>query len=103
MNPITSQWPGVKEPNGAGSAWEVKMLSADRMNAVRSILPGGCNHEMFNSWLERLAKNFHQWRDERGVLIPFISVPTMNTRVVSSGGGPNVAMPKNMPHCGGIL
>ena len=26
----------------------------------------------------------------------------MNTRVVSSGGGPNVAMPKNMPHCGGI-
>lgn len=32
-NPITSQWPGVKELNGAGSAWEVKMLSADRMNA----------------------------------------------------------------------
>ena len=75
VNPITSQWPGVKEPNGAGSAWEVKMLSADRMNAVRSILPGGCNHEMFNSWLERLAKNFHQWRDERGVLIPFIFRP----------------------------
>ena len=55
VNPITSQWPGVKEPNGTGSAWEVKMLSADKMNAVRSILPGGCNHEMFNSWLERLA------------------------------------------------
>ena len=75
VNPITSQWPGVKEPNGTGSAWEVKMLSADKMNAVRSILPGGCNHEMFNSWLERLAKNFLQWRDEKGVLIPFIFRP----------------------------
>lgn len=70
VNPITSQWPGIKEPNGAGSAWEVKMLSADGLNAVRSILPGGCNHAMFNSWLERLAKNFLTWRDEQGSLIP---------------------------------
>lgn len=75
VNPITSQWPGIKEPNGAGSAWEVKMLSADGLNAVRSILPGGCNHAMFNSWLERLAKNFLTWRDEQGNLIPFIFRP----------------------------
>ena len=40
VNPITSQWPGIKEPNGAGSAWEVEMLSADGLNAVRSVLPG---------------------------------------------------------------
>ena len=75
VNPITSQWPGIKEPNGAGSAWEVEMLSADQLNAVRSILPGGCNHAMFNSWLDRLVKNSKQWRDEKGALIPFIFRP----------------------------
>ena len=75
VNPITSQWPGIKEPNGAGSAWEVEMLSADQLNAVRSILPGGCNHAMFNSWLDRRVKNFKQWRDEKGALIPFIFRP----------------------------
>ena len=75
VNPITSQWPGIKEPNGAGSAWEVNMLSARDFNAVKSILPGGCNHAMFNTWLERLAKNFLTWRDDEGKLIPFIFRP----------------------------
>jgi mannan endo-1,4-beta-mannosidase len=75
VNPITSQWPGIKEPNGAGSAWEVNMLSARDMNAVKSILPGGENHAMFNSWLDRLAKYFLTWRDDNGKLIPFIFRP----------------------------
>ena len=75
VNPISSQWPGIKEPNGAGSAWDVSMLSADGLNAVRSILPGGSNHAMFNNWLERLARFFLSWRDDSGHLIPFIFRP----------------------------
>jgi mannan endo-1,4-beta-mannosidase len=75
VNPFSSQWPGIKEPNGAGSAWEVDFLSATGMNAVKSVLPGGENHAMFNSWLERLARFFHSWRDEKGTLIPFIFRP----------------------------
>lgn len=75
VNPITSQWPGVKEPNGAGSAWEVKMLSAEGLNAVRSVLPGGENNAMFNSWLDRLADYFLSWRDGEGRLIPFLFRP----------------------------
>jgi len=75
VNPITSQWPGIKEPNGAGSAWEVNMLSARELNAVKSILPGGENHAMFNSWLDRLSKYFLTWKDEEGKLIPFIFRP----------------------------
>ena len=75
VNPITSQWPGIKEPNGAGSAWEVEMLSADGLNAVRSVLPGGENHALFNSWLDRLAKFFLSWRDSEGKLIPFLFRP----------------------------
>lgn len=75
VNPISSQWPGIKEPNGAGSAWDVEMLSASGENAVRSILPEGENHSMFNSWLNRLAAFFHTFRDKDGNLIPFIFRP----------------------------
>jgi mannan endo-1,4-beta-mannosidase len=75
VNPITSQWPGIKEPNGAGSAWEVGMLSAKDLNAVKSVLPGGSNHAMFHTWLDRLAHYFLQWRDDEGKLIPFIFRP----------------------------
>lgn len=75
VNPISSQWPGIKEPNGAGSAWEVGFLSADGQNAVRSVLPGGENNAMFVSWLDRLATFFLSLRDENGTLIPFIFRP----------------------------
>ena len=66
VNPVSSQWPGVKEPNGAGSAWDVSMLSADGINAVRNVLPGGEDHAMFNSWLKRLSMFFHTLRDKDG-------------------------------------
>ena len=75
VNPITAQWPGVKQPNGAGSAWEVAPLSAAGLNAVQTILPGGSNHAMFNTWLDRLASNFLSWKDDNGKLIPFIFRP----------------------------
>lgn len=75
VNPISSQWPGVKQPNGAGSAWEVNFLSANGDNAVRSVLPGGCNHSMFNSWLDKLAAYFLTWKDADGNLIPFLFRP----------------------------
>jgi len=75
VNPITAQWPGIKEPNGAGSAWEVAPLAATGLNAVKSVLPGGSNHAMFNTWLDRLSNYFNSWRDDKGVLIPFIFRP----------------------------
>lgn len=75
INPITSQWPGIKQPNGAGSAWDVNPLSADGANAVRSVLPGGSNCAMYASWLDRLAQFFLSIRDDNGKLIPFIFRP----------------------------
>jgi len=74
-NPITSQYPGKKEPKGAGSAWDVKMLSADSLDAVKSILPGGGNHKQFDQWLTTLANYFKTWKDDKGNLIPFIFRP----------------------------
>jgi mannan endo-1,4-beta-mannosidase len=75
INPITSQYPGTKEPNGFGSAWDVQSLSADGLNAVKTILPGGENHAMFNQWLTTLADYFLTWKDDNGKLIPFLFRP----------------------------
>ncbi len=75
VNPVSSQWPGVKEPNGAGSAWDVDMLKDADLNAVRNVLPGGKDHAMFNSWLKRLAAFFLSLRTEEGQLIPFVFRP----------------------------
>jgi len=91
-NPITSQWKGrAISPNGPGSAWDIKKftsgryaesdsvkdfeIKADSLNAVKSILPGGENHEMFNKWLDILADYFKTWTDDTGKPIPFIFRP----------------------------
>ncbi len=92
INPITSQWTGRDiSPNGPGSAWDIKKftsgrysesesvknfeIKADSLNAVKSILPGGENHAMFNGWLDILANYFKTWTDDNGKLIPFIFRP----------------------------
>ena len=92
INPITSQWTNrVIAPNGPGSAWDVKKfnsgrsrepdsvddfeIKADGLNAVKSILPGGENHAMFNGWLDILSGYFKTWTDDSGKLIPFIFRP----------------------------
>jgi mannan endo-1,4-beta-mannosidase len=75
VNPITSQYEGAKTANGQGSAWDVRELSANGLNAVKSILPGGENHAMFNHWLDILSDYFHTWKDSNGKLIPFIFRP----------------------------
>jgi mannan endo-1,4-beta-mannosidase len=77
INPITSQLPGPKTPNGPGSAWDVPRRDdtvKDR-GEVRSILPGGANHATFNQWLSRLADYFLSWTDEAGQPIPFLFRP----------------------------
>jgi mannan endo-1,4-beta-mannosidase len=68
-NPLTMQnkdnasWPH-------GTAWDVSSKEV-----VASILPGGKNNELFNSWLERLSAFFTGLKDENGVAIPFIFRP----------------------------
>lgn len=75
INPVTAQWPGIKRPNNEGSAWDVAYNSATGLNAVKSILPGGVNHQMFNYWLDRLSNYFLTWKDDADRLIPFIFRP----------------------------
>ena len=92
INPVTSQWTHREiSPNGPGSSWDIRKFTAGKykesdsvedfeikagsVNAVKSILPGGENHEMFNRWLNILADYFLTWTDDNGKLIPFIFRP----------------------------
>jgi mannan endo-1,4-beta-mannosidase len=77
INPITSQFVGKKTPNGPGSAWDVPNADdpVTTRNEVKSILPGGPNHQLFNSWLTTLANYFLTWKDDDGKLIPFLFRP----------------------------
>lgn len=68
-NPLTMNQPNKGQRN-YGSAWDVSSKEV-----VASILPGSANHALFNTWLERLANFFDQFKDEKGVPIPFIFRP----------------------------
>lgn len=71
-NPLTMQTPA--EAGGRrsqhGTAWDVSSK-----DVVASILPGGVNHELFNTWLERLAEFFISVKDDDGTPVPFIFRP----------------------------
>jgi len=69
-NPLTMQLKDKdpKWPNG--TAWDVSSREV-----VSSILPGGTNNAMFNTWLERLATFFTGLKDDKGTPIPFIFRP----------------------------
>ena len=69
-NPLTMQTPDKKVKWPQGSAWDVSSKEV-----VSSILPGGKNNELFNTWLERLATFFLSIKDDNGTPIPFIFRP----------------------------
>jgi mannan endo-1,4-beta-mannosidase len=69
-NPLTMQNADSKAKWPQGSAWDVSSKEV-----VSSILPGGKNNDLFNTWLERLATFFLSIKDENGTPIPFIFRP----------------------------
>lgn len=69
-NPLTMQLPDVKSRRQGGTAWDVSSKEV-----VASILPGGKNHELFKTWMERLAAFFADLKDEKGKPIPVIFRP----------------------------
>ena len=68
-NPLTIQNPD-STVRQAGTAWDVSSKEV-----VKSILPGGQNHEMFNTWLERLGTFLAGLKDDDGTPIPFLFRP----------------------------
>lgn len=69
-NPLTMQIKNSKANRMAGTAWDVSSKEV-----VASILPGGKNHALFNTWLDRLASFFTGLKDDYGTPIPFIFRP----------------------------
>ncbi|MBG0858908.1 MAG: hypothetical protein IQL11_05350 [Bacteroidales bacterium] len=71
-NPLTMQIPdtSARPRRTHGTAWDVSSKEV-----VASILPGGKNHEIFNTRLERLAGFFAGLKDNNGAPIPFIFRP----------------------------
>jgi mannan endo-1,4-beta-mannosidase len=68
-NPLTMQLP-PESRKVKPTAWDV---SSDKV--VASILPGGNNHALFNSWLDKLSSFLAGLKDEKGTPIPFIFRP----------------------------
>jgi mannan endo-1,4-beta-mannosidase len=69
-NPLTMQIKDSLSSWSHGTAWDVSSKEV-----VSSILPGGKNNALFNTWLERLATFFTGLKDEKGIPIPFIFRP----------------------------
>jgi mannan endo-1,4-beta-mannosidase len=69
-NPLTMQTRESSSPRMYGTAWDVSSKEV-----VSSILPGGKNNELFNTWLERLAAFFSGLKDDNGKPIPVIFRP----------------------------
>jgi mannan endo-1,4-beta-mannosidase len=69
-NPLTMQDPEALKRRQGGTAWDVSSKEV-----VASILPGGKNNVLFNTWLERLATFFNSLKDDKGKPIPFIFRP----------------------------
>lgn len=69
-NPVTMPERVAGAPWQTGTAWDISSKEV-----VASVLPGGRNHELFDTWLERLASFFISLKDDRGVPIPFIFRP----------------------------
>ena len=60
----------ANNPLTGGSAWDVASNEV-----VKSILPGGEKHELFNTWLTRLGNFFLSLKDNNGKPIPVIFRP----------------------------
>jgi mannan endo-1,4-beta-mannosidase len=68
-NPFTIQLPNANKKIKP-TAWDV---SSNQV--VGSILPGGKNQLLYNTWLDKLATFFSSLKDESGTAIPFIFRP----------------------------
>jgi hypothetical protein len=66
---ITISWHG-NNPATDGDSWDCKSDTV-----VKSVLPGGVNHEKFLGWLGVLADFFLELKDDDGTLIPLIFRP----------------------------
>ena len=66
---ITISW-HLRSPTGAEKgAWDTTH------GTVKTILPGGSNHELYKQWLDKVAGFMHSLKGDKGELIPVLFRP----------------------------
>lgn len=60
----------ARNPLTGGDAWDVKDTTV-----VKSILPGGANHEKFSGWLDKVAGFINSLQTAEGVKVPVLFRP----------------------------
>ena len=65
---ITISW-HARNPLSAGSAWDTTP------GTVKAILPGGSKHELYKSWLDKVAVFMNDLKDSKGGYIPVLFRP----------------------------
>jgi hypothetical protein len=60
----------LRNPLTGGTAWDVSSVEV-----VKSILPGGSKHELFKTYMDKLADFIATLKDDNGVSIPVIFRP----------------------------
>lgn len=66
---ISLSW-HARNPLTGGDAWDVKDTTV-----VKSILPGGANHEKFSGWLDKVAGFINSLQTADGVKVPVLFRP----------------------------
>ena len=71
---ITLSW-HLNNPLSGGTAWVADSLKNIEKNTVTSILKGGEKHELFLSWLDRVADFLNSLETPYGVRVPVVFRP----------------------------
>lgn len=68
---------------------------------VKSVLPGGVNHDKFMGWLDKVADYLNSIQTPEGVKVPVLFRPWHEHTEVGSGGDKIFALQKIIKHFGG--
>lgn len=86
----------LRNPLTGGDSWDVSDTTV-----VKSVLPGGSNHEKFTGWVSKVSAFINSLQTEDGVKVPVLFRPHgTSIQVVGSGGVRNSVLPKNIKHSG---
>ena len=74
-----------------GDAWDIKDSTV-----VKSIVPGGINHQKFVGWLDKVSAFISSLQTADNVKVRYFSVHGMKILVVGFGGVSSYVLPMNI-------
>ena len=71
---VTLSW-HLDNPLSGGTAWVADSLKAEETHTVSAVLDGGSKHELFLTWLDRVANFLNSLETPYGVRVPVLFRP----------------------------